>query len=573
VTGDDPIRKELEALRRVQAALSEVAGAVSVGRGGEFFRDFAALMGRVLAADVVLISLRASEGHRRMEPVAAWSLGLPLEKAPYDLAGTPCERVIDQGPCVFTEGVQALFPDDRMLVDLGVEGYVGAPLRDGRGIVAGNIAALYRRPLAEPALASDLMRICAARVAGELERLEALEAAEQERAFLEIQVRQAQKLEAVGTLAGGVAHDFNNVLAGILGNIEVASLKLEPGHPVQPHLVEVQSAVRRARHLVMQLLTFGRRAEGSREPTHLPAVLEEALELLRPGLAKSIDIRVHVEPGLPAVSADANQIHQILMNLGTNAAYALRATGGILEFRLESTGWPAPGPAGSSPALDSVSPPVPPAVRLVVRDTGPGMEPAVKDRIFEPFFTTKPPGEGSGLGLSVVHGIVQSHGGTITVSSRPGEGATFDIVLPAGAASSSTSGPTMEPARIGAGRVVLLVDDEAAVGIAARHVLDHLGFRVTLHRNPLQAALDFRADPDRFQLLVTDLSMPEQNGLELVHDLRGLRPELPVILMTGYSRGPETQAAAGLPRLVVLEKPFTLTALARTLGELLEAEP
>jgi signal transduction histidine kinase/CheY-like chemotaxis protein len=562
VTGD-PIRLELESLRRVQAALRELAGAVSVGRGDEFFRDFAALIGRTLSADLVLISVLSPDGGRRLQPLAAWSAGLPVEFGAYDLAGTPCEKVVDSGPCVFPDNVQTLFPRDTMLGEFGAEAYVGAPLLDARGGLAGNIAALYRRPIEDSGLAADLMRICAARVGGELERLEALKAAEEERGFLEMQVRQAQKLEAIGTLAGGVAHDFNNVLAGILGNIEVAALKLPPGHPVQPHFDEVLKAVRRARNLVAQLLTFSRRSEGQREPTSLPAVLDEALELLRPGISRQIELRVHVEPELPPIVADGTQIHQLFMNLGTNAAYALRDSGGVLEFRLEM----APTEEGTAEAHSDLARR---EVRIVVRDTGPGMDAAVRERIFEPFFTTKPPGEGTGLGLSVVHGIVESHGGGIHVTSAPGEGTTFDIRLPVASGEAPEVGEAAPPPRLGQGRCALLVDDEAAVGIAARHVLDHLGFDVVLHRNPLHAFEEFRAGPDRFALLVTDLSMPERTGVELVRDVRRHRPDLPVVLMTGFARGAETQAALGFPRLAILEKPFSLAALARTLGELLE---
>jgi len=386
--------------------------------------------------------------------------------------------------------------------------------------------------------------------------------AEAERANLEAQLRQAQKLETIGTLAGGIAHDFNNILAAVIGYLHLALAELAPETPAREYLLEVQRAAQRATDLARQILLFSRRTEQRRQLVLLDEIVEEALHLLRASLPTTIEIRRRIDPEIPPIEADPSQIHQVLMNLCTNAAHAMRG-GGVLELGLTVTDL-APGQADVPATLDAGR-----YVQLTVRDTGHGMDPGTMERIFEPFFTTKPPGEGTGLGLSVVHGIVAAHGGAIQVDSTPGRGTTFTVYLPVSAAAEPAVAATAAADLEGHERV-LVVDDDAPVATVTQRVLERSGYRVTTCTSSSDALALLRVDPEQFDLLLTDQTMPNLTGMQLAEAVHALRPDLPIILTSGFAEVPDAAARRALGIRDLLQKPANPRDLATAVRRALD---
>ena len=383
---------------------------------------------------------------------------------------------------------------------------------------------------------------------------------------MEEQFRQAQKLEAIGTLAGGIAHDFNNILAAINGYTELALLSMREDPDARESLDAVLKASGRAADLIHQILMFSRQQPLERRPILLHSVAAECIALLRATLPATIEFDTALAADAPMVLADPTQIHQILMNLGTNAWHAMKEHPGRLQVKLEKCVVDA-AYAATHPQLR-----VGVYARLSVSDTGSGMDQAMLGRIFEPFFTTKPIGEGTGLGLAVVHGIMNSHDGVITVYSQPGEGTVFHLYFPAHHGEPAPSTIAEDTTPHGHGERVLFVDDEALLARLGQKTLAALGYEVESTTQPSAALALVRADPSRFALVVTDQTMPEMTGLTLATHLREVQPGLPVILMTGYalSLTPARLAAAGIHQL--LHKPTTLHSLAMAVNTALYAE-
>lgn len=378
-------------------------------------------------------------------------------------------------------------------------------------------------------------------------------------------MRQKQKLEAIGTLAGGVAHDFNNLLTAIMGNTELCLMELPPMRPEVANLQRVMQAAKRAGQIVKQILTFSRRSEPSREVVAVSAIMEETVSFLRSVARGNVEfVHVKATAPLPGIVADAAQVHQVLMNVGTNAVQAMQGRRGTLTLTEEEV------VVGEE--VQSQHPKLKPGhyVRLGFRDTGPGMTEHVKERIFEPFFTTKAAGEGTGLGLSVVHGIVEQHGGGVTVYSQPGRGTLFHVYFPVvtdGATAASSEDAERVP--VGQGERVLFVDDEPMIAKTAEEVLRRLGYRPSVHTQPESALAELAAADSEFAIMVSDLTMPGCSGLELAARVQALRPELPFILTSGFFSGPEKQAAEALGIARCIQKPITYAALGRAVGKCL----
>jgi PAS domain S-box-containing protein len=383
-----------------------------------------------------------------------------------------------------------------------------------------------------------------------------------EKKKLMAQLMLTQRMESLGTLAGGIAHDFNNILAAIMGYLELAANGLPAGSPAHSSLEVVRTAAERAADLVSQILTFSRRREPQRTLIKLQPVIEEALRLLRATLPAMVQIRASYEPEAFRVLAEASQIHQIVMNLGTNAAHAM-GSHGTLQVRLE--------PVVLTEHIIGIAGEVRPGryMRLSVSDDGSGMDAATLARIFDPFYTTKPPGIGTGLGLSVVLGIIKEHEGALTVSSSPGVGTNFELYFPE--ALEGTDAQARAPriaARRGAGQCILCVDDEETILALETRVLEELGYRTRGYTDPRSAMRAFAENPGEFDAIVTDFAMTELSGCDLARAALRLRPTIPIIMTSGYLRPQEMEEAESLGVRAMLAKPDFLEALARTLAEL-----
>ncbi len=389
---------------------------------------------------------------------------------------------------------------------------------------------------------------------------------------LEIKLQQAQKMEAIGTLAGGIAHDFNNILTAIIGYAEIAKLRLTGESRARESLEEVLRASDRAKDLVGQILSFSRQGQQQLLPAQIGPIVKEALKLLRASLPSTIQIKQDIDPDAGVVKADPTQIHQVLMNLCTNALHAMQERGGILTVSLRN--WSVDeGFAFRSPGLEPGK-----YVRLQVQDTGYGIAPEVLDRIFEPYFTTKKTGEGTGLGLAVVHGIVKSHEGVITVSSNREDGTAFDVFLPV---IEGGELPVLQPSEDlprGDERI-LFVDDEHALVHLGKEMLEFLGYRVNACSSSLQALQLFRSRPNDFDLVITDLTMPHLTGEGLAQEVLSIREDIPIILCTGFKQKMTERYAAEIGLRALLIKPLRMREMADTVrrvldkGRLLDAHP
>ena len=383
-----------------------------------------------------------------------------------------------------------------------------------------------------------------------------------ERRRLEQRVRQSQKLDALGTLAGGIAHDFNNVLSILRGNLLLIEADLPADHPIAPAISEMSRACARARDLVRQILTFGRQQEQDRKIVSLAEVIQEAVNLLRSTIPATIEIRSRISADLPTVLADAGQIHQVVMNLGINASQAIGRCAGAITVEVDEAHVDG-GLAAHSPDLHEGH-----YVRLRFGDSGVGMTRDVLERIFEPFFTTKPLGSGTGLGLAVVRGIIKSHDGAITVYSEPGKGTHFHIYFPV-VEGTATRPALAPPPPKGSGQRILYLDDEDALVLLARRLLERLGYQVSGFSSAAEALAAFEAAPDDFDLVLSDLSMPGITGIDVARRVLEIRPEIPVLLASGYVRAEDVDLARAIGVREVIWKPTTINEMGELLGRIL----
>lgn len=377
-----------------------------------------------------------------------------------------------------------------------------------------------------------------------------------ERKLLETRLVQAQKMEAMGTLAGGIAHDFNNILSVIIGYTEIARSKLTNAD-MEGLLQNVLRAGDRAKSLIKQILTFSRRTDQKKRPVDLSIIVKEALKLLRPTIPSSIEIQQEIDSTL-SVMADPTQIHQVLMNLCANSAHAMRDKGGVLGVFLHDC---------FISKHSSVSPDLPPGsyVKLTVFDTGAGIKPDDLDRIFDPFFTTKPQGEGTGLGLSMVYGIVRECKGAILVNSAPGEGTSFEIYIPGIGEEGKSEAPEEVNAVPGGNERILFVDDEPDVARMAKEMIQMLGYSIYTETSSIKALEDFRSNPRRYDLVITDMTMPGMTGKDLAKELLKVRPGLPIIMCTGYSETVSKEEARQIGISEFRMKPVSMRNMAEAI--------
>jgi two-component system cell cycle sensor histidine kinase/response regulator CckA len=388
---------------------------------------------------------------------------------------------------------------------------------------------------------------------------------EAHRATLEGQLRESQKMQAIGTMAGGIAHDFNNIISAILGNVVLARQDVDSTSPVATSLGEIDKAGRRARDLVRQILTFSRNEPPRRVPLQLADVVNETLRLVRVTLPPQVKLQLNLDPTTPPVMADATQIEQVLLNLCTNAIHAIGQQPGSIRIELthslltnDITRERRIGLRGQH-------------IRLSVNDSGCGMDAATLARVFEPFFTTKPVGQGTGLGLSVVHGIMRAHAGEVQVDSTPDRGSEFTLFFPISDMPAAKPVATCAPeSSMGCGQRVMYVDDDEALVFLVKRLLTRKGYQVIAYTDPRQAAAALRADPMQCDLLVTDFNMPGYSGVDLLRDVRDIRPTLPVALASGYVTPEIERDALAAGARALIHKPNDVDELCTTVQLLLQ---
>ncbi len=387
--------------------------------------------------------------------------------------------------------------------------------------------------------------------------------AEKEKRDSEARLRQAQRLESIGNLAGGIAHDFNNLLFPIIGMSELLLEDLPEESPLRDNVHEILKAGKRGGELVKQILAFSRQSERGAMPLRIQPLLKETLKLSRASIPSNIELENDVQNDCGLVVTDPTQIQQIVMNLITNAYHAVEMTGGRIAVQLKQVSIPEENPANTQLASGKYA-------MLTVSDTGYGIEPQIIDKIFEPYFTTKERGKGTGLGLAVVYGIVKEHGGDITVRSEPGNGATFDVYLPV-LEETREGEDAQAPGHLERGdERVLLIDDEVSVAKLERQMLVHLGYHVTEYYGATEALKTFAANPHAYDLVITDMTMPGMTGDRVAGELVQIRPDIPVIICTGFSEAMDERTAREIGIKGFLMKPFSTEKLAKLVRNVLD---
>jgi CheY-like chemotaxis protein len=479
-------------------------------------------------------------------------------------------------PFVFYTATYTDPGDEKYALSLGAERFIAKPVEPDEFIkIVQGVIRDMRKGKIKPGKADlgeekEVFKLYNERLVKKLEKkmlavekeITERERAEEERKKLEAQLHQAHKMEAIGTLAGGIAHDFNNVLYSIIGYTELTMDDVPEGSLAQKNLKEVLKGAMRAKDMVRQILAFSRKDDIQKKPVKIQPVVKEALKLLRSSIPATIEIRQSIDEDCGPVLAASTQIHQVVMNLATNAYQAMREKGGLLELTLMEE---EIGSDNSDPDLYPDT-----YLKLTVSDTGHGMNSVVMKKIFDPYFSTKGPGEGTGMGLAVVHGIVKSHGGDIKVFSKLGEGTTFHVYLPL------IKTRPVEPKTVPAGPAptgtehILFVDDEEPIVRMMQQILERLGYQVTSRTSSVEALEAFKAKPDEYDLVITDMTMPNMTGVELAPRLREIRSDIPIIMCTGFSETIDEDKAKNMGILAYIMKPFLIDEIAKTIRKVFD---
>ena len=478
-------------------------------------------------------------------------------------SGPWVETVSGHGECMFEAIAVRTGGRDYLLVQLSRHAYLEKQdfIQKGRqlSLQAGKQA---RREKDLVASKEELESLVQEQTQGLLDANRRLRQEMARREKLETQMRQASKMESLGTMAGGIAHDFNNILSAVMGYAELAQNLSDAGSAQRRYIEGVIQAAERARGLVAQILSFSRQAGGDRSPIQTREVIQEGLGMIRASLPTSIRIEARLESD-SVILADATQIHQVLLNLGTNAGHAMALAGGTLFVALTDV------ELDDSFCQASVDLSPGRYQRLTVRDTGAGVPPDIAHRVFDPFFTTKGVGAGTGMGLAVVHGIVSRHGGAVLLDNPPGQGAAFHVYFPV--ADMGVERPPSMPQRLAGGaESILVVDDDPAIADIIQQSLASLGYRVVTRTASTDALALFREDPARFDLVITDLTMPHLSGDRLTGKIHALRKDVPVILCTGFDPGVDDRAEVYPGVAALLKKPVLRKDLATVVRRVLD---
>ncbi len=540
-------KKELIASNRTFQALVES----TVGHIGQgFFDNLVNKLSTLLDCECTILG--KISGKTSVKALSMTLDGETIKDFSYQLSKTPCENVAKTGFCHYPEKVSELFPDDINLVKMNAVGFVGIPVLDDSGNTIGILHAISRNYLKLPDKTEAIMSILATRAAAEIERFEK----ENERTKLTLKLQQAQKMEAIGTLAGGIAHDFNNILGAILGYSEMAKEDAPPGTELERDLNEVLNAANRAKDLVQQILAFSRQAEVERIPIKIQPLIKEGLKMLRSSIPSTISIAQDIDPKSRTILADPTQVHQILMNLCTNAYHAMADTGGVLSVTLKTTFIRAD---NHKMLLHCTTGEY---VEFTVTDNGIGIKPDILDKIFEPYFTTKDIGKGTGMGLSIIHGIMKDYKGAITVESQTGKGSTFHVYFPV--IKNEILPTAKEHKNLPKGNErVLFIDDEEILAKMGKKILERLGYQVTVHLSSIDALATFQNTPNEFDIVLTDQTMPEMTGSDLALKMMQIRPDIPIVLCTGHSNLIDENSAKAIGIKEFALKPLTKEVIAK----------
>ena len=538
------IATDISERKRVEEALRAAALAVSAVEGASVFGELVRALATILRVDAAMIAVFMDGDSTKMRTLAARLDGSALRNFEYPLAGSPCRDVVGREFRYVGSGVNREFPPGTLFAAKGMDSYAALPLTGANGRPLGLIAAMDRQPMRDAALAEAMLKIFAVRAAAEIERT-----------LGEAQLRQSQKMEAIGHLTGGIAHDFNNLLTSIMGYVALAAERATGADPkLATYLEQATASCLRARDLIQQMLTFSRGGRGDPQVIALAPRIGEALRLLRASLPATVAMRMELDDDAPPVLLDPVQLEQVLMNLVINARDAMRSSG-ELRVTLRKA-------AAAAVCTSCRTPFGGEWVELAVADTGPGIPLDVQERMFEPFFTTKDAGHGSGMGLSTVHGIVHRHDGHVIVDTAPGRGAAFRMLFPAAERKAIASGEKVREIVKSvtlAGRVAV-VDDEPAVAQFMQELLAGWGLAVTAFADGA-AALRALEGGVTFDIVITDQTMPGMTGLALAQQVNARRPHVPVVLYTGRA---DAVASADLDRAGVralLSKPIDAQAL------------
>lgn len=552
LASEDRLKRGAERALFFESTVKSIHTRTSPDIGQKYLNSLVLELGKTLGFRYVFVG-ELSEDRKWVKTLASSQEGKLIPNMEYALADSPCEGVLNTTICFFNRQVKALFPKDQLLVQMGAESYLGVALFDSRGKPLGLLVAIHDAPMEDSDVVATIFTIFATKAGAEIERMrseKSRQESEEIRHRLESQILQSAKMESMGRLASGIAHDFNNVLAAITANLEYAKLKASDQSASLDYIERAEKASVRARDLVRQILTFGRKGSLENAPLDLPSLIQEVAQILRAGVGAHIEIRTSILDDDIRILGNATQIHQVLMNLCTNAAQALSGRSGLIELILEKDGEEA---------------------ALRVKDNGVGIPPDVLPRIFEPFFTMKNKGQGTGLGLAVVNSIVKGHGGRIEVHSVPDKGSEFVLHFPLYKRPAEKA-PALAKLReipTGGGQNILVVDDESTMVELTCEILNDQGYQATGFTFPQQAYQAFLGEPEKYCLIVTDLTMPGMHGEELVRRIRDVRPDIPVIFTTGLDTELNALKEISGP-YVTLQKPYNLWVLVEAVGKFLK---
>lgn len=545
--------------RRIEDALRMVAGSVSALTGTQFFEVLVEHLARVLVADVSFVGqLIYKDNQAWIKTIAVFSDGKKAENFEYPLANSPCETIIRNGAQCYQEFLQEQFPLDDMLGDLGSNSYLGVPLCSSTASPLGLVAILNRRAMTQTELPESILKIFASRAAAELER----QISEENKRQMEIRIQHEQKIKSVGVLAGGIAHEFNNILVGILGYADLALMEVPHNIAARESLEKIKGAGQRAAELTRQLLAYSGQGKFVVEPLSLTSLVRNMSELLMLAVPRKISLMFDLKQPLPAVEGDSKQIGQILLSLVSNASEAIGNGIGKITIKTRHLEMDQDEVADTLLAEHCSAGEF---VMLEVVDDGPGMDTEVKERIFEPFYSTK--FAGRGLGLAAVQGIVRGHHGTLSVHSDEGEGTHFRIYLPVSGREPLREDTPLIPA---AANRILLIDDEQDVRDIAGKILERAGYAVTSASDGIAGVEAFEEAAQEYSLVILDLMMPGLNGDEVFARIQKIRSDIPVVLISGYNQHEASRKFQNWGLHGFIQKPFTAKYLVEVVGRIFD---